>query len=106
MNCSDITVRNTNLSYADVGVELWKVNNIIVVNNTMTNNSWCGIYVEGGAGLEVVNTSVGIFNNTIVGCNCGIYIYRASGNTIAGNKISYSGEWNLPLRGLPQRRDK
>ena len=73
VNCTNITVKNLNLSNASVGIELWETNDCKIVNNTASNN-----------------------------CD-GIYLYYSSSNTIANNTANsnkYNGIYTSHCHNL------
>jgi parallel beta-helix repeat protein len=79
VNCTNITVKNLDLSSTSVGVELWKTKDSKVLNNTVSNN---------GNGISLFHSN----NNTITGNNVsnnsngGISLWDScSNNTITGN---------------------
>jgi len=81
VNCTDITVRNLNLSYTSVGVELWKSSNSTVTNNTITTTSMLGIFLWSSSSNNVSGNKVS--NNLYYG----IQLWYSSNNRLYQNNI-------------------
>ena len=86
VNCSNITVENLELSNTYVAVSLFKTEESVISNNTVSNNNRYGITLDYSS------------NNTITGNNAssnnwyGISIqYSSNNNTITGNNASSNG---------------
>ncbi len=86
INSENITVRNSNLSYTDIGVEFWNVNNSRVENSTISNNYW-GVYLDSSSSNTL--TANTISNNNVDG----VFLKYSSNNTVSANKIS-NNNWN------------
>jgi parallel beta-helix repeat protein len=104
VGCENIIVENLNLSNASIGVELWGTDNSKVVNNTVENNSWEGIYLafysynnlisnntvknnswEGGIHLDSSNNNL-VSGNTVENNYWhGVYLYSSDNNLVSGN---------------------
>ena len=106
VSCNNISVESLNLSYASIGVEMWKTNHTRIARNKIADNK-CGIRLYGSScnNTIMVNTVTannwdGIrlygssYNNTISSNNVtdnyyGISLYAASyNNTILGNNVT------------------
>jgi parallel beta-helix repeat protein len=80
VNCDGIYVENLNLSYVDIGIELWETKNTIISGNNITNN-WYGVYMDSS------------FNNIISGNNItnnlySMRFYSSFNNSISANNIT------------------
>nr|QNO54991.1 hypothetical protein KIHMDPCI_00002 [Methanosarcinales archaeon ANME-1 ERB7] len=93
VNCTNITVKNLDLSNTDVGIGLWKTENSRISNNNVSNNN-CG-------SISLSDSS----NNSITGNNAsnnngdGISISDSSNNTITGNNASSNSNVGIYLSG-------
>jgi len=81
INSRNITVRDSDLSNATVGVELWNVSDSRIENCRITNNSLDGIYMWNSSN----NT---IASNNILHNGYGIEIVYSNGNAICNNEIA------------------
>ena len=82
VNSHNITVENLNISYASVGVEFWNTTSSKIINNTVSSNSWDGIYLD-----ESSNNTIA--NNTVSSNSWGgIDLWSSNNNIIAGNTVS------------------
>jgi len=93
----NVTVRNCNISNFGYGFYILPENNFSLVNNTISNGSEFGIYIETPVGL-----GNNLINNTIFGGGqYGIYIYgtiiQGALIKMEGNNISSSSSYNLYL---------
>jgi len=103
VNCSNIIVKNQDLSNVTIGIALWKTEDSTISNNKVCNNRMFGIHLfySGNntiTGNRASNNECGISlsssgNNTITGNNVsnndnGISLASSSNNTITGNNIS------------------
>ncbi len=85
VKCTNITVKNQNLTKTTVGIELEETSNSTISNNSISNN---------GAGIYLENSS----NNSISGNNissnnwAGIGLWGSSNNTIIGNEVIYNNK--------------
>jgi len=89
VNCSDIEVKNLNLSNTDVGIELLNSKNCRIESNIISNN---------GYGIELWYSSSNIITNNVISNSewDGIWLGGSSNNIITSNNISYnenSGIW-------------
>jgi len=111
VNCTRIRVENLNLSYTDVGVELFHTTNTTISENNITENNGNGIHLYSSSnnsisGNNIANNEDGIRldyssnNNSIAGNNIiannleGIWLSESSdNNSISGNNIrnNYGG---------------
>ena len=97
VNCNEITVENQILSNADVGIELWKTNNSIIINNDFSNNEY-GIYFYKSSGNNITG-------NTITSNKAdGIYLRHSRLNTIINNIIS-NNQYGIYLGGHTETFD-
>ena len=93
VNCTNISVKNLDLSNTDVGIELCKTENSRISNNKVSNNN-CG-------SISLSDSS----NNSITGNNAsnnngdGISISDSSNNTITGNNASSNSNVGIYLSG-------
>jgi parallel beta-helix repeat protein len=79
VNCSDITVKGTNLSDTDVGIQLWSTKDSMMYQNNVTNN-WFGIRLV----YSLNNT---ISTNNITNNWEGLWIYNSSYNLVYHNNF-------------------
>ena len=109
INSNNITVKNSNLSYATIGIEFWNTNNSKIINNTVSLNNYNGIPLWYSSNNTIANNTVSnnyggiplwyssnntIANNTVSSNNYdGIHLWYSSSNTIANNTVSnnYNG---------------
>ena len=90
VNCSNIEVKNLNLSNTDVGIELLNSENCKIGSNVMSNN---------GFSILLVNSSNNtVKNNSISNNEWGVLFLLSSSNTITNNRIS-NNEWGIGLHG-------
>lgn len=86
VNCSNVTVKNLNLSYASVGITLWKTSNSRIEHNRILGHQYTGIY----ASFSDNNTIVG---NHVEENGNGIQTYGSKNNMIYHNNfIDNSGQ--------------
>ncbi len=105
VNCTNITVENLELSNTYVAVSLFKTEESVISNNTVSNNNLCGITLDASCNNTITSNNAssnggGIFieyssnNNTITGNNAsnnnahGICLYKSSNNTFTNNTVS------------------
>ena len=118
VNCSDIEVKNLNLSNTDIGIELWDSENCRIESNVISNNG-CGIEFWYSSNNIIANNTVSnnkddgielddssnniIMNNTISNNkDDGIELWHSSRDTITNNTISdnrWCGIWLDESRG-------
>ena len=121
--CSDIMVRNLDLSNTSIGISVYKSDFIKIVGNTITNN-FHGISVESSSGVSIRNNDirnnryygVGIYSssfsvlsfNEITENYIGIYLHQSIGTILYLNKVQNNYEsnyfinsiflpWNIPI---------
>jgi parallel beta-helix repeat protein len=103
VKCKSVRVENLNLSAANIGVQLFRTNNTIIIGNNITANNMGGIYLFDSSnnnsiiGNTITNNVEGIFfcesfNNSISGNNItnnnyGIHLGGSSNNSISRNSI-------------------
>jgi parallel beta-helix repeat protein len=61
VNCDNITVRNLNLSFTDIAVQLWQSNNSTITSNNIANNT-NGIWLYNSSGNKFYHNN--FINNT------------------------------------------
>ena len=61
VNCNNITVEGQDLSNTSVGIELWKTENCLISNNTISNNRY-GIYLHHSSSNNIYLNN--LINNT------------------------------------------
>jgi parallel beta-helix repeat protein len=89
INCSNIQVKNLNLSDADVGLELFLAKNSIVTGNNMSN---------GYVGIRLYNSSNNIINGNSITMNSnhGVYTsFSCTNNTLSGNSITTNAAFGI-----------
>jgi len=79
VNCSNITVKNLDISNTDVGIELWKTSDSIIVYNNIANN-------EVGIFLSLSSNNIIVYNN-VTNNKFGIQIWNSINNLIFGNNF-------------------
>ena len=114
VNCNNILVKNLNLSYTIVGVELWQTNNTAISGNNIANNG-IGIWAEYSAnnsisGNNIANNNIGIlihhssnniisYNNVTANSRYGIWLCSSANNSISGNNITANNNRGIDIRG-------
>jgi parallel beta-helix repeat protein len=88
-NCTNTVIRNQNLSDTDIGIEVGFCSNLLVNDNSCSNNAWYGIFLDQSSGNTVSNNSCS--NNEY-----GIFIYMSSGNVLSNNSCS-NNEYGVGL---------
>jgi parallel beta-helix repeat protein len=81
VNCNNITIRNLNLSYTTVGVQLWQSNNSAIINNNITANK------QDGVELYYSNNNSFSGNNIANNSWHGIDLHYSSGNKFYHNNF-------------------
>ena len=81
VKCRNITIENLDISYTNIGIELFEAKNCKIVNNSISNNDY-GIRFEFSNNNVISNNS--ILNNPLDGIN----FYRSNGNIITENILS------------------
>ena len=92
VNCNNILVKNLNLSYTSVGVELWQTNNTAISGNNIANN---------GIGILIHHSSNNIisYNNVTANSRYGIWLCSSANNSISGNNITANNNRGIDIRG-------
>ena len=90
VNCNNITIKDLDLSYTGVGIELWQTNGSRIINNEVLGN---GAEVDIGAGivLELSDNNV-LAENIVSDYYIGIVLYGSSNNAITNNNASGNTE--------------
>jgi len=113
VRCENITVKSLNLSNATIGVELWEIDNSMVINNIVENNRWRGIILGGyssnnlisgnivknnGGGIWLEDSDNNLIENNIAENNPygGIYL-RFSNNNLIENNIAENNPYGIDL---------
>ena len=91
INCSNITVKNLNLSYASIGIELFQTNNCKILNNTASNNKF-GIYLYSSDSNTLTD------NTANLNKDYGIYLYSSVNNILTSNTASNNDKYGIYLR--------
>ncbi|MEM2102243.1 MAG: NosD domain-containing protein [Candidatus Bathyarchaeia archaeon] len=81
LNCSNIRIENLDVSNATIGVTLLETNDCYVGNNTMANNAY-GIYIYKSSKNRVLENTI---TNSLYG---GIYLGFSSNNNITRNNVA------------------
>ena len=81
-NCTNVLVRNLQISNAYVGIEVAFSSGINITKNTISD-TWSGIYFYGASGNE-------ISSNQITSSPYGMYVWKSS-NNITSNNLSHNG---------------
>ena len=84
INCTDIEVKDLNLSSIDIGVDLWETTNSIISGNNVANNTY-GIRLGSSSNNSICG------NNIIANNAYGIQFYDSSNNIIIGNNLTANG---------------
>lgn len=101
INCNNMQVKDNNLSYATVGVELWGTNNSCIIGNNITNNTYgiIGGYSSNNSIIEnsivdnIYGTDTGYAsNNNFIKNNMsnnfvGVYVYSCLNSNIGKNDL-------------------
>jgi len=88
INSNNITVKNSNFSYASV--EFRNTSNSKIINNTVSSNNWYGI------DLWYSDNNI-IANNTVSNNYDGIVLRYSSNNTIANNIASSNNYYGIAI---------
>jgi parallel beta-helix repeat protein len=114
VNCDGMLVKDLNLSYTDVGIQLWKTSNTRIINNSI-KNSRCGIELQLSSNNNIqrnritANKYYGILfydssnnntvneNNVTNNSDCGIRIWSSSDNTLSGNHVIANNSYGVKL---------
>jgi parallel beta-helix repeat protein len=115
VNCTNISVKNLDLSNTDVGIVLCKTENSRISNNKVSNNN-CGsislsdssnnsitgnnVSNNNGDGISISDSSNNTItdNNASSNSNVGIYLSGdSSNNTITGNNVSDNNDDGISL---------
>ena len=92
LNCEYIRVENLNLSYASVGVLLWKTKNTIISGNNITNNQY-GIWLWGFSSYNSISG-----NHITANYRYGMRLSQSSNNMLRNNTMANNG-WNFGIVG-------
>jgi PGF-pre-PGF domain-containing protein len=104
IGCNNITVENLNLSYTNVGVELFETDASKILNNDLNNNTRYGVYLYNSTNNEINSNNAShniwfgicLFNsndNLVISSSLenngwfGLYLYTSSNNTISKNNV-------------------
>jgi len=91
INCTNIIVKNQDLSNASFGIELWNSNDCSILNNVLNSNTEEGIIFHYSSRNKIEGNSVS-FNKY------GISLLDGScGNTITNNMIMRNDDWGIIL---------
>ena len=92
VNCNNITIRNQNLSYTAVGIELFYTNHCLIDGNILTNDSY-GLY-----GIYANNNLISY--NNISNNDAGMVLGYTNTTTISNNFFSNNIEYGIGLFGF------
>jgi len=94
VNCSNITVKNLNLSYTSYPIQLWETNNSRIANSSVTASNWNGIqlFFSSNNTLERNNITGDLYH--------AIHFYSSSNNTLRNNLLSVDRYFNFFVDGL------
>ena len=99
VSCSNILVKNQNISSTDNGITLLDSNRCLIQHNTVNSNNGCGIF------LFLLCNDNNISDNTILSNNGDGICIRSSydknsiSNTICRNRISSNNQYGIYLDG-------
>ena len=91
VNCTNITVKNQDLSNTSTGIKLWETKDSIISNNTASNN-WVGISLSYSSNNNTI-TGNNVSNNNEAGI---VLCYSCNNNTITGNNAS-NNNWGAGI---------
>ncbi|MCK4443192.1 MAG: right-handed parallel beta-helix repeat-containing protein, partial [Thermoplasmata archaeon] len=110
-NCTDVIVRNQNISEASAGIELAFSSNSTITNVTAWMNKWWGLYLYFSPGNNITDNRIhnttqdGVFlhssndslleNNNVSGNRNGIVVYSSDNSTFTRNAVSSNAEHGL-----------
>ena len=98
VNSNNITVKNSNLSYANVGMEFWNTTNSKIINNTVSKNNWDGIRLYSSSNNTIANNTVSSNNDDgfVLGSssNNKIYLNNFINNTDQIGSYYSTNIWN------------
>jgi parallel beta-helix repeat protein len=90
VNCNNITVKDLDLSYTGVGIELWQTNGSRLINNEVLGND-AEIDIGAGIVLELSDNNV-LAENIVSDYYIGIVLYGSSNNSVTSNNASGNTE--------------
>ena len=85
-NCSNMTVKNVNVSDSSAGIEIAYTENSSISNVKTSNKNYCGIYLYNSSNITVSNNEANWNFN-------GIYIENSQDNKIINNDVLYNCAW-------------
>ena len=85
-NCSNMTVKNVNVSDSSAGIEIAYTENSSISNVKTSNKNYCGIYLYNSSNITVSNNEANWNFN-------GIYIENSQNNKIINNDVLYNCAW-------------
>jgi parallel beta-helix repeat protein len=92
VTCSNITIKNQNISNATTGILLCNTHDSKILNSTTVSNSWCGIELHGSTRNTISSTTISKNYE-------GIYIYHSNYNMITNNLIYLNKNSGIELVG-------
>ena len=96
VKCSDIKIKNCDLSYASIGITVLNCENCNIINTSISNNKY-GIYVSSSTGIWITVEPMDFeTNNKIFENDIGIYFILTKGY-ISNNKIYENKEKGIFL---------
>ena len=94
VNCSNIILKNLNLSHTSYPIQLWDTNHSRIINSSITMSNWNGIqlYFSSNNTLEGNNVTGNLYH--------GIHFYSSSHNILRNNVLSVESYFNFFVDGL------
>ena len=91
VNCTNITVKNLNLSNASFGIYLDRTDDCKIMNNIVNSNSMIGVCIWASKNNTLHNNTVsnnyrGVDSEDLSGT--GVYLVHSNNNTMTGNNVS------------------
>ena len=91
VNCTNITLKDLNLTNNGQGVVLASTTNSTITKNNITENDWEGIRLSWSSNYNTIS------GNNITNNYHGIELYESSYNTISGNNITQNNQYGILL---------
>lgn len=111
LNCTNITVRNIEVSNASYGIEIIRSNNCLITNTNVHSNCYTGITLQ--EQCQNITISYNDITSNDYGINCDSYHFPFEYNTFIGNTIRFNrngirveGSKNIIQGNIVENNDK
>ncbi|UCE37216.1 MAG: right-handed parallel beta-helix repeat-containing protein [Thermoplasmata archaeon] len=117
-NCTDIDVRNLQITNTDIGIEIAYSKNVLMASNNVSSNSYENIFLDSSSNNTITNNNLSntlrcinlhlssnntIINNNVSNNDYGIYLWTSLNNTIINNNMS-NNDYGIYLRTSSNNR--